>query len=252
MSVVLGSAPWARPSRWSGGAARQIRGGLVMDEFRQVLGEVIFGFGTLFAIINPYGLAFVFLDRTMSLSEEQRAEVARSVALNAFAVLVVSLFAGAAILRFFGISLPALRIAGGLVVAVAGWNMLNATEEEASGHAASTADITVVRRQVFFPMTIPLTTGPGTIAAAIALGANRQEAMRGLVLSSAVSLVVAIAITVTIWDAYRRASVMAKLFGAQGTRTVTRLTAFLLLCVGVEIMLIGAGDAIRSVLSQRH
>jgi multiple antibiotic resistance protein len=222
-----------------------------MDGFlvATILSDFIFGFGTLFAIINPYGLAFIFLDRTMGLSEAQRSEIARSVALNAFAVLVVSLFAGGAILRFFGVSFPALRIAGGLVVAVAGWNMLNAPDEGASAHRASTADIKAVRQQVFFPMTIPLTAGPGTIAAAIALGANRQEALRGLVLSSVASLLVAVVISLTIWHAYRRASVMAKLFGAEGTRVVTRLSAFLLLCVGIEIMLTGVGEALRSILA---
>ncbi len=221
-----------------------------MDGFlaARVLGDFIFGFGTLFAIINPYGLAFVFLDRTLGLAEAERATVARLVAMNAFTVLVVSLFAGSAILGFFGISLPALRIAGGLVVATSGWSMLNAPHQEGPGRSASSGDLAAVRRMVFFPMTVPLTTGPGTIAAAIALGANRQEELRGLVTSTVTSLLVAATMAWTIWHAYRRAAGMARLFGEEGTRVVTRLSAFLLLCVGVEIMLTGVSDALRPVL----
>src|SRR4051794_40613746 len=90
-----------------------------------VIQQFLFGFGTLFAIINPYGLSFIFLDRTMAITDADRRVLAMRVATMSFCVLVVSLFAGSAILRFFGISLPALRIAGGLVVAVSGWIMLH-------------------------------------------------------------------------------------------------------------------------------
>jgi multiple antibiotic resistance protein len=97
--------------------------GLVASRF---ISEFLFGFGALFAIINPYGLAFVFLDKTIYLSERERARIAFRVAIYAFGVLLVSLFIGSQILNFFGISIPALRIAGGLVVAVSGWSTLHA------------------------------------------------------------------------------------------------------------------------------
>src|ERR1700739_1830856 len=85
--------------------------GLVASRF---ISEFLFGFGALFAIINPYGLAFVFLDKTINLSERERARIAFRVAICAFGVLLVSLFIGSQMLNFFGISIPALRIAGGL------------------------------------------------------------------------------------------------------------------------------------------
>ena len=142
------------------------------------VGDFLFGFGALFAIINPYGLAFVFLERTMSLSERERASIALRVALYAFAVLVVSLFLGSQILRFFGISMPALRIAGGLVVAVAGWSMLHATPVASERHAASTVDFAAIQkmasissiRQVFpalirFPATRPADQMPWAVKA---------------------------------------------------------------------------------------
>ncbi|WP_237216450.1 MarC family protein [Falsiroseomonas oryziterrae] len=215
----------------------------------RIVGDFLFGFTTLFAIINPYGLAFVFLQRTVGLDEPERAAIARLVAAYAFAVLVVSLFAGSFVLGFFGISMPALRIAGGLVVAVAGWSMLHQPAGDPGGHASRGLDLAAVRPMAFFPLTIPLTTGPGTIAAAIALGANRSDELRGAVAGALASLLVAAAIALTIWHAYNRAGRMAQLFGDEGTRVVTRLSAFLLLCVGVQIMLTGVSDALVPMLS---
>lgn len=92
----------------------------------------------------------------------------------------------------------------------------------------------------FFPLSVPLTTGPGTIAAAVALAANWQSDLQGLVLSAAASLLIAAMIC--------HASTMVRLFGLEGTRVITRLSPFLLLCVGVEIMLTGAIDALRQLL----
>ena len=119
-----------------------------------VLERFLCGFGTLFAIINPYGLSFVFLDRTMGLSEPERRVVARWVALFAFCVLVASLFAAAEILRLFGISLPALRIGGGLVVAASGWAMLHEPARE-DGRAAAPRGMEAARGWPFSPSPCP-------------------------------------------------------------------------------------------------
>lgn len=214
----------------------------------RLFSEFLFGFGALFAIINPYGLAFVFLDKTMSLSEDERARVALRVAIYAFGVLLVSLFIGSQILNFFGISIPALRIAGGLVVAVSGWSMLHAPPPSHDTHAASAANFTAIQKMAFFPLTIPLTTGPGTIATAIAIGTNRPGNLDELFSSSVAWFLIALAVTTTIYHAYRRSSAMARLFGEEGTGIVTRLSAFLLLCVGVQIMITGIVEVARSVL----
>ena len=213
-------------------------------DLTSLLREFLFGFGTLFAIINPYGLSFVFLDRTKSLSDTERRVLARHVAISAFGVLVVSLFAGAVILRFFGISLPALRIGGGLVVAVSGWQMLHEKPPPEGQASVAPPSSEALKRMIIFPLTIPLTTGPGTIATAIALSANQPAAIQGAL----VSLIVAIAISITILNAYTYSGSMARLFGREGTYTVTRISAFLLLCVGVQIMLTGTLEAVRSLL----
>jgi multiple antibiotic resistance protein len=212
----------------------------------RLISDFLFGFGALFAIINPYGLAFVFLDRTMGLSERERARIALRVAIYAFAVLLVSLFFGSQILKFFGISIPALRIAGGLVVAVSGWSMLHAPPSSSDTHVTSTADFTAVQRMAFYPLTIPLTAGPGTIATAIAIGTNRPSDLDELFSSTVAWVIIAFAVSAAIYHAYKRSSVMARLFGEEGTRVVTRLSAFLLLCIGVEIIITGIVEVGRS------
>lgn len=210
--------------------------------------DFLFGFGALFAIINPYGLAFIFLDRTRGLSEDERADLALRVAGYAFAVLLVSQFLGSQILNFFGVTIPALRIAGGLVVAATGWAMLHAASGAAGPHEEASADLVTMKRMAFFPLTIPLTTGPGTIATAIAIGISRTDSLDAMFGSSIVSLLVAIAVTATIYHAYRKSSAMARLFGEEGTSVVTKLSAFLLLCIGVQIIITGGSEVARSVL----
>ena len=211
------------------------------------IGEFLFGFGALFSIINPYGLAFIFLDRTMGLSEAERARIALRVAGYAFCVLLTSLFLGTQILNFFGITTPALRIAGGLVVAATGWSMLHAAPAAIGTHATSTVGFATVQRMAFFPLTIPLTTGPGTIATAIAIGTARPSDLDGRFSSYVVSFIIASVVTATIYHAYRKSSAMARLFGEEGTSVVTRLSAFLLLCIGVQIIVIGVTEVARSI-----
>src|SRR5215203_1504237 len=210
--------------------------------------DILFGFGALFAIINPYGLAFVFFDRTMGLSKRERERIALQVAIYAFGVLLISLFVGSQILNFFGVSVPALRIAGGLVVAASGWSMLHASSPALDVHETSTANFATVRKMTFFPLTMPLTTGPGTIATAIAIDANRPQGLNSQLTTTVSSLVVALAVTATIYHAYRMSSAMARLFGEEGTRVLTRLSAFLLLCIGVQIIITGVVEVMRPIL----
>ena len=214
-----------------------------------MMGQFLFEFGTLFAIINPYGLAFVFLNRTLDLTDDERFVIARSVAVYAFCVLVVSFVAGTIILGFFGVSVAALRIAGGLVVISAGWTMLHEERPSGASEARSTKGMAAIRQETFFPLTVPITTGPGTIATAITLAAS-HDASDGLLLSHGVSVAVAAFIALTIVHAYGRVSRMARFVGQEGTMVIMRLSAFLLLCVGVQIILTGLGEVLPGLLQK--
>jgi multiple antibiotic resistance protein len=208
-----------------------------------LMSDVLFGFTALISIINPIGVAFVFYDRTVDFDEKARRLIAWRVAINSFFVLLVAFFAGAPVLRFFGISIEALRIGGGFAVAVAGWQMLTAPEPQhplSHTHRHARLSPGEAASKAFFPLTIPLTTGPGCITAAIALSANRAAHSVSAFLEAAVSsITISVLVMIVIYVVYSRADRLADYLGVQGTRVAVRVSSFLLLCIGVQIMLTG-------------
>jgi multiple antibiotic resistance protein len=216
-----------------------------------LISDILFGFTGLISIINPLGVAFVFYDRTAALTESERRQIARRVAVNAFVVLLVAFFVGAPVLRFFGISIEALRIGGGLAVAVAGWQMLNAPDMQASGtrHNAAHLNAEAASSKAFFPLTVPLTTGPGAIATAIALTANRaQHKLPTFLLSAVSSVMISVLVMAVIYLIYSRAARLAHYLGVAGTRVALRVSSFLLLCIGVQIMLTGIQEFLEPIM----
>lgn len=206
-----------------------------------LISDILFGFTGLISIINPLSGAFVFLDRTATLTDEERRVLAKRVAINAFFVLVVTFFVGTPILHFFGISMEALRIGGGLAVAVSGWQMLNAPEPEPAlvDHPVKPMSPSSAAGKAFFPLTIPFTTGPGSIATAIALNANRTHKLSAWLLSGFASLVISALVMLVIYWVYSRSARLSQYLGVEGTRVAMRVSSFLLLCIGVQIILTG-------------
>jgi multiple antibiotic resistance protein len=163
----------------------------------------------------------------------------------------VSLWVGATLIGFFGVSLSALRVAGGLVVAVRAWEMLAAPEqsEERKQEQASTAS--GASDDAFFPLTMPLTTGPGTISVAIALSASRPKNTADLIPFFTGMSGAALAVAFTIGFFYASADRVVSLLGQAGSRVVTRMSAFLLLCIGVQICLTGVQEALTPLFTGR-
>ena len=138
----------------------------------------------LLPILNPPGAAPVFLARTHGASPGVRAVLARRIALNVFCMLVVAMFVGSFVLEFFGISLPVVRVAGGLLVCSTAWQLLTAADPQGTGDAALTGNsvsFDALSQRAFYPLTFPLTCGPGSIAVAITLGASLQSSKVALV-----------------------------------------------------------------------
>ena len=207
-----------------------------------LISEILFGFTGLISIINPIAIAFVFLDRTDSLTDAERAALAKRVSLNAFFVLLVVFFVGTPILHFFGISMEALRIGGGLAVAVSAWNMLNAPERQPNEAAVKPVDPDNAMSKAFFPLTIPLTTGPGSIATAIALNANRTHKLSEFLVSAVASIAISALIALAVYMTLSHSARFARYLGIEGTKVAMRISSFLLLCVGVQIMLTGISE----------
>ena len=128
-------------------------------------------FAALFPIVNPLGCAPIFFGLTRNYPQSAQKVLAGKIAAYGFVLLVVSALFGSEILAFFGISLFVVQIAGGLVVAATGWNLLNQPDDDSSSEQ-SPGTLEDALQHAFFPLTLPLTVGPGGISIAITLGAH--------------------------------------------------------------------------------
>ena len=204
---------------------------------------------TLLPIINPVGVAPIYLSLLGRVDQATNRYVAQRVGINAIFVLLVAMFGGAQLLGFFGISLPIVRVAGGLIVAATAWSLLSdpnadsATEDV--GHAERSS--TDVLRNSFYPLTFPFTVGPGSIAAAITLGAalSARRATFNTQLASHVGMGLGVVLTASvIYLCYRYAPQLVRALGSVGTTVLLRFSAFILLCVGVQIVWDGVADLV--------
>jgi len=197
----------------------------------------------LLPIVNPLGMAPIFAELTLGYSESIRRTVAMRVALNGIALLVASLFIGGYILQFFGISLAAVQMGGGLLVTVSGWKILNKTSDLPDKQIESPPSSQEILSQAFYPLTMPLTTGPGSIAVALTLGSNlHTETHMQLIFSALTAVVGILFIGLTIFLCYWFSEGLQRLLGPTGTGILIRLSAFVLICIGVQIMFNGLQD----------
>lgn len=205
-------------------------------------------FTGLFSIVNPIGAALIFSQVTADRTHAERRDLAWRIALYSAIIMLVALWLGTYVLGFFGITVSALRIAGGLVVAASAWTLLFHTErheenkqEQASGTEGS-ASI------AFFPLTMPFTAGPGTISVAIAIGSNFPD-KPGVYLPFVVGAsAAAVVVAGTVWFAYSSADRILNFLGESGARVLARLSAFLLLCIGTQIAMGGLDDFLRGTV----
>jgi multiple antibiotic resistance protein len=217
------------------------------------IGNFAVTFVALFPVVNPVGCAPIFLALTESYSQSVRNILARKVAFYGFMLLAASFLFGTLILDFFGISLVVIRIAGGMVVAATGWNLLN--EDDSGGDKSSGADSKAGTLEhaldyAFYPLTLPITVGPGCISIAITLGARmKQEAgpvwERGYVFA----LLGMFALCLLVLICYSRADRLVRILGKSGTTILTRISAFILLAIGVQIVWDGLKTGIPELFS---
>jgi multiple antibiotic resistance protein len=205
--------------------------------------------GALFPIVNPLGNTPIFLTLTHGLSGQGRAKLARAIAMNGLVLMVVSIFIGTHILGFFGISLPVVQVGGGLVVISTGWALLRQSDgDDAAENAKKPCNEATYMKQAFYPLTLPLTVGPGSIAVAITVGANRREGAEWrwpLILGM---LIGAVIIALSIYLSYRFAEKIATLLGEAAMDVIIRLSSFILVCIGVQISWNGLSTLLRSIL----
>jgi multiple antibiotic resistance protein len=210
--------------------------------------------GALFPIIDSPDNIPIFLTLTAGLSAESRAVLARKIAVNSFGILIVAVLIGTHILAFFGISLPVVQVGGGLIVIAAGWKLLNRPDDDAKAPRTSSKPLkdtyltAYLARRAFYPLTMPLTVGPGSISVAIAVGAS--QALRGptyWILPVAAFLGCAV-IVGSVYLMYRFAEPIGDIVGDTAMYVVLRLSAFILVCIGVQIVWNGTSALLRTII----
>lgn len=209
-----------------------------MNNFGSFTNAFLLVFAGLFPIVNPVGNAPIFLRLTQD-SADKREALARTISFNGFFLLLGSLFIGSHVLEFFGITLPIVRIAGGMVVAAFGWSLLHSDDEKSQAQRSASNNQPGEPIDAFYPLTMPLTVGPGSISVAVTLGSQRPTgtidlAYFALVGGGAVTGLIAIA--VTIYISYAFAERIVRRLGEKGTTIVMRLSAFILFCLGIQII----------------
>ena len=200
-----------------------------------VVKSFLFVFATFLPIIDPFGGAMFFLSLTPGASDEIRAKITERMAIYSLIVLLVSLFAGRVVLQ----------VGGGLVLLSSGWEALHApTLAEAKNNASQVRKSDeALLSMAFYPLTLPLVTGPGTIASAAAIGSS----LSGSIGSIVGSVLASVAMTVLTWFCFRYSDKIPKALGAAGADALSRLFAFILMCLGVGVLWQGISGLIMSL-----
>ena len=213
--------------------------------------SILVTLAALLPIVNPLGGAPIFLAMSADLPAPARRHLATTVARNAFLLLAAAMLVGSYVLQFFGISLPVVRVAGGLVLLASGWRLLHAgqIENPPQSDAVAHAWEREVSRRGFYPLTFPLTVGPGSISIAITLGARgaRDTAERAAYVAADLTGILIIAVAVYL--SYRFAWRLIASLGETGTNVFLRLSAFIMLCVGISILWSGIVGLVGSILA---
>jgi multiple antibiotic resistance protein len=213
-----------------------------------ILGAFLLVYAGLFPVVNPLGAAPIFLSMTSGSSEKRRSRLALDVALNSFFLLLGAMLCGSYVLSFFGITIPAVRVAGGVLVAGMGWNLLS-ERGDAKTKSAPQVDPQRAKGDGFYPLTLPLTVGPGAISVALTIGAHHASSPFTVhtALLIGFALLGLLALVLTIYLAYRFAAPLVEYLGEAGVNALVKLSAFILVCIGVQIAWGGLAELIGSL-----
>jgi multiple antibiotic resistance protein len=219
------------------------------------------GFSALLPLINPLGSALIFLGLVGHAPIDAFRSLARRIAINTVIFLAVIELVGSALLAFFGISLPIMQVSGGIVIAMIGWSLLNQQDSGPSQDKTDAADAaapTITRAQfsslqekAFYPLTFPITAGPGCIVIMLTLSVHaKHPTVPETVLSYVGLFIAAIALSISIYFCYAYAPKIARSISPSTVHGILRVIAFILLCIGVQIAWNGLSDLLKTVLQR--
>jgi multiple antibiotic resistance protein len=207
-------------------------------------------FSALLPLINPFGSALIFLGLVGDAPNSDYKDLARKIAFNTVMFLLVAELVGTALLAFFGISLPVVQVSGGLVLASMGWSLLNKPDaRDATKTEAAQASTGTLSQKVFYPLTFPVTAGPGCIVVMLTLTAHAStKDLISNVLAHVGILLAVVVLSVTVFVCYAYAPRISQRVSPQTAHGVLRVIAFVLLSIGVQITWNGVESLIKSVM----
>jgi len=206
----------------------------------------------LFPIVDPLGGSPIFLAMTRDYSPSTRRALSWRIAVDSFFLLVGSYFIGNHILSFFGISLPVVQVGGGLIVISTGWTLLKQGNDLGQKEMKQNIQPKDPFRNAFYPLTLPLTVGPGSISVAITLGANAPRHQGLNLLGILTAIVGSLLLAASIFLCYGFADRVGRVLGPTGMTVIIQLTSFLLVLIGVQILWNGASALLGSLPLHMH
>lgn len=225
----------------------------------QIWESFLLAFSALLPLVNPLGSALVFLGLVGSAPPESYRKLARKIAINNIIFLGIIELLGSAILKFFGISLPIVQLAGGVVIAAIGWSVLNDPDEVAEEKCDDAVECVrkehaeraerVLEAKAFYPFTFPVTSGPGTLVAMLTLTAhNSGQGIKLEVLDHVGLFLAVVVLSALVYVCYANAPRITKAIPPSTAHGILRVMAFILLCIGVQIAWNGMSFLLHGVI----
>jgi multiple antibiotic resistance protein len=208
---------------------------MVWTDFHQLLGAILVIVGGVLPVVNPPGDAPLFLRMTAGCDDITRGKLARHVAFYSFTLLLGSLVFGSFVLRLFDLSVAVIQVAGGAVVCALGWKLLNDDPKPADATIDPQQATIAALARSFYPLTMPLTIDPGVMSVAVTIGANHSHTLDRLLIQFIAAVIGSAIVALSILLTYRYAERFAARIGHKGMNIVVRLSAFIVLSIGVQI-----------------
>jgi len=208
---------------------------MIWSDFNQLMGAILLIIGALLPVVNPLGDAPIFLRMTPGCDEPTRVFLAKRIAFYSFFMMLGSLLLGSYVLRLFGLSIAVVQVAGGAVVCALGWKLLADVAKPADEALDPIHAKAIALGRAFTPLTLPMTIDAGVIAVAITVGANHARSFNHAVIQLLAAVIGAGIIALSILLTYRYAQRVGRWIGHTGMIVVVRLSAFIMLCIGVSI-----------------
>lgn len=210
--------------------------------FNNFIHLVLIGFVALFPVVNPIGTAFILSPYFSDLNRKERINAVKRVTLYSFMICAVTLFVGHWILELFGLSIPIIQLAGGIMICKIGWDFLATDHKAAPAPAVNTTDtqqlekIKEIEDKLFYPITFPITAGAGTIAVLFTLSAQIADKDISVYMVNTCALLVSIiGICLLIFLFYLNTNRLINYIGTHNEEIINRIMAFLIFCVGLQI-----------------